>query len=299
MPRSRATPSPSRQDSRHGPRHDAAAVAGLLARVGAAVRDVRRRRGLTRRAVAARSGLSERFLAQIEAGIGNVSLARFADLAAALEVPLASLLEPPDGGAAGRAAAGPIPRVALVGLRGAGKSTIGRRLAKSLHAPFVELDARIERDAGMTIGQIFELNGERHFRRLERDALLALAAEPGPLVLAAGGGLVTDPETWALLRTAFTTVWLSATPEDHWTRVVAQGDRRPMAGKSDAMSELKGLLDARRPLYGQADLTVDTSRLRIGEAVLRVVRHLGSSRAGSERPRRSRDGGGRRDRAGR
>jgi XRE family aerobic/anaerobic benzoate catabolism transcriptional regulator len=251
----------------------------ILARVGAAVRAARQRRGLTRRAVATRSGLSERFLAQIEAGTGNISLLRLVDLAAALEIPIGTLLDPADDGVARREAP-PAPRVALVGLRGAGKSTIGRRLAKRLHAPFVELDARVERAAGMTIGQIFDLNGERHFRRLEREVLQALAREPGPLVVATGGGIVTEPETWALLRSAFTTVWLSAAPEDHWTRVVAQGDRRPMAGSKDAMSELQGLLAARRPLYSQADVTIDTSRLRIGAALLRIVRHLDASGPG-------------------
>ncbi|HYV17734.1 MAG TPA: shikimate kinase [Verrucomicrobiae bacterium] len=271
MPRAAATPSRSE--------------AAILARVGAAVRGARRRRGLTRRAVAARSGLSERFLAQIEAGTGNISLLRLVDLAGALEVPVGALLSPEEDRVTQRAAPPP-PRIALVGLRGAGKSTIGRRLAKRLQAPFVELDARIERAAGMTIGQIFDLNGERHFRRLEREALQSLAAEPGPLVVAAGGGIVTEPETWALLRAAFTTVWLSAAPADHWTRVVAQGDRRPMAGSADAMSELKGLLEARRPLYSQADVTIDTSRLRIGDALLRIVRHLDASAAdlGERRP---------------
>jgi XRE family aerobic/anaerobic benzoate catabolism transcriptional regulator len=266
MPRTRATP---RRSSPIG------GGEAILQAVGAAVRAARRGRGLTRRAVAARSGLSERFLADIESGTGNVSLLRLYDLAAALEVPFVSLLKTTGEQAGGAEAAGPgVPRVALVGLRGAGKSTIGRRLAKALHTPFVELDARIEAAAGMTIGQIFDLNGERHFRRLEREALTALAAEPGPVVVATGGGLVTEPETWALLRSAFTTVWLSAAPEDHWTRVVAQGDRRPMAGKRHAMSELKELLEARRPLYGQADLTIDTSRRGIGAAVQRIARSV-------------------------
>ena len=261
----------------------------LLARVGEAVRSVRGARGLTRRAVAVRSGVSERFLAQIESGIGNVSLLRLADVAAALEVPLVSLL-------AGRDApsdpepVSPPPRIALVGLRGAGKSTIGRRLAKALDAPFVELDARIEAAAGLTIGQIFDLNGERHFRRLEREVLGRLAAEPGPMVVATGGGLVTEPETWALLRSAFTTVWLSASPGDHWTRVVAQGDRRPMAGSADAMAELEALLDARRPLYALADETIDTSALPPDRAVSRILSRLKEARparAGAPRRRRS------------
>jgi XRE family aerobic/anaerobic benzoate catabolism transcriptional regulator len=269
MPRTRATP------RRLRPAQGSPAV---LAAVGAAVRAARRGRGLTRRAVAARSGLSERFLADIESGTGNVSLLRLYDLAAALEVPFVSLLQTTAGTGEAREAETSVPRIALVGLRGAGKSTIGRRLAKTLHAPFVELDARVEAAAGMTIGQIFDLNGERHFRRLEREALTALASEPGPIVVATGGGLVTEPETWALLHSAFTTVWLSAAPEDHWTRVVAQGDRRPMSGKRHAMSELKELLEARRPLYGQAELTIDTSRLGIGAAVQRIARRVTGTR---------------------
>ena len=263
MPRPRATPG-----------HPAARERSLLTRVGDAVRAARRARGLTRRAVAVRSGVSERFLAQIESGVGNVSLLRLADVAAALEVPLVTLLAGRQEAPAAKALEQAAPRIALVGLRGAGKSTIGRRLAKRLGAPFVELDARIEAAAGLTIGQIFELNGERYFRRLEREALEKLAAEPGPMVLAAGGGLVTEPETWALLRSSFRTVWLSASPEDHWTRVVAQGDRRPMADNPDAMSELKGLLKARRPLYSQAALTLDTSRLAIDATVRRIAQDV-------------------------
>jgi XRE family aerobic/anaerobic benzoate catabolism transcriptional regulator len=259
-----------------------ATSARLLARVGDAVLAARHARGMTRRAVAVRSGVSERFLAQIESGIGNVSLLRLADVAGALEVPLVALLTRAGEGTPEASPAAP-RRVALVGLRGAGKSTIGRRLAKVLGARFVELDARIEAAAGLTIGQIFDLNGERQFRRLEREVLERLAAEPEPIVLAAGGGIVTEPETWALLRSAFMTVWLSASPQDHWTRVVAQGDRRPMAGNPDAMTELKGLLQARRPLYGQADLTIDTSRLPIGETVRRIARRVRPERAAAAR----------------
>ncbi|HEV8202410.1 MAG TPA: shikimate kinase [Candidatus Polarisedimenticolia bacterium] len=274
MSRTRATARRSGSAAEPPVRSGEAGGAAILLAVGAAVRAARRGRGLTRRAVAARSGLSERFLAEIESGTGNVSLLRLHDLAAALEVPFVSLIGTAADAGAPDAPGRELPRIALVGLRGAGKSTIGRRLAKALHAPFVELDARIEAAAGMTIGQIFDLNGERHFRRLEREALTALSGEPGPMIVAAGGGLVTEPETWALLRSAFTTVWLSAAPEDHWTRVVAQGDRRPMAGKRHAMSELKDLLEARRLLYGQADLTIDTSRLGIGAAVQRITRRV-------------------------
>jgi len=256
-----AAPAPGRSRPAPSPAGDG----GLLVRVGRSLRDARRGRSLTREGLAGRSGVSERFIARIESGTGNVSLRRLDDLARALEVPLLSLIAAPP------AAAG--PRVALIGLRGAGKSTIGPPLARALRVPFHELDALIEEAAGLPLGQIFEIHGERYFRRLEREVLAALVAGGGPAVIAAGGGVVTDPETWALLRASCTTVWLSAHPEDHYARVLAQGDRRPMAGKADAMAELKALLAARRPLYGMADLQVDTSRVPVG----RQVRALAAS----------------------
>jgi XRE family aerobic/anaerobic benzoate catabolism transcriptional regulator len=227
------------------------------------VRGERHARGLTRRALAERSGVSERFLAQIESGRGNVSLLRLEDLARALDVPMVRLLSAPESTSG--------PRVALIGLRGAGKSTIGPRLARRLKVPFVELDALVEKAAGLPAGQIFELHGERYFRRLEREVLSRLAADGEPVVLAAGGGLVTDPETYALLRSAFTTVWLSATPEDHYRRVLAQGDRRPMAGNPDAMAELRAMLTVRRPLYELASLRVDTSRVSAAAAARAIA----------------------------
>jgi len=240
----------------------AGAASDLLRRVGRALREERRARGHTRRALAALSGVSERFLAQIESGRGNVSLRRLDDLARALDVPFLRLLASP-AGADG-------PRVALIGLRGAGKSTVGARLARALKVPFLELDALIEEAAGLPLAQIFEMHGERYFRRLEREVLSRFASGAGPAVLAAGGGLVTDPETFAILRASFRTIWLSATPRDHYERVQAQGDRRPMAGSPDAMAELEALLAARRPLYAMADLTLDTSTLRVGELVRQI-----------------------------
>ncbi|HKQ96386.1 MAG TPA: shikimate kinase, partial [Candidatus Polarisedimenticolia bacterium] len=166
------------------------------------------------------------------------------------------------------------PRVALVGLRGAGKSTLGRRLAKRMRLPFIELDALIEEAAGLPLGQIFEIHGERYFRRLEREVLARWIGGAAPGVIAVGGGLVTDAETWGLLRAACVTVWLAAAPGDHYARVLAQGDRRPMAGQADAMAELKALLSARRPLYAQADLTLDTSRIPVDEAVRDLAERL-------------------------
>ena len=258
MPRTPGNASPSRPKPGD--------ASSLLRRVGRAVRRERRARGHTRRALAGLSGVSERFLAQIESGHGNVSLRRLDDLARALDVPFLRLLASPAGDDG--------PRVALIGLRGAGKSTVGARLARALKVPFVELDALIEEAAGLPLAQIFEMHGERYFRRLEREMLSRFAAGDGPAVLAAGGGLVTDPETYAILRASCRTIWLSATPRDHYRRVQAQGDRRPMAGSPDAMAELEALLAARRPLYAMADLTIDTSKVPVTEAVRRIAAAL-------------------------
>ncbi|HUD72953.1 MAG TPA: shikimate kinase [Dongiaceae bacterium] len=249
----------------------------MLGRVGAALRERRRAVGFTRRDLAGRSGVSERFIARIEAGDGNVSLRRLADLTRALDLPLLTLLAAPPGAAG--------PRIALVGLRGSGKSTLGRRLARRLRLPFVELDALIEEAAGLPLAQLFEIHGERYFRRLEREVLARFIGAGGPAVIAAGGGLVTDPETWALLRAGCVTVWLSAEPEDHYARVLAQGDRRPMAGQADAMAGLKALLAARRPLYAQADLTLDTSRTPLADAVRDLAARLPATRLPTARRR--------------
>jgi XRE family aerobic/anaerobic benzoate catabolism transcriptional regulator len=168
------------------------------------------------------------------------------------------------------------PVVALLGLRGAGKSTIGARLASRLRLRFVELDAAIEDAAGLTLAQIFELHGEAYYRRLERETLMNVLADPGGLVLATGGSLVNDRETYRLLRRRAVTVWLKARPEDHWNRVVQQGDQRPMAQHPHAMAELRALLAARERLYSEAEHVVDTSRLTVEGAVERLVRELGS-----------------------
>lgn len=238
----------------------------LLEEVGARVRARREGAGLSRRALAERSGLSERFLAQLEVGDGNISLARFAELAAALGASPAALL---DGLGEQRAEV-----IALLGLRGAGKSTIGRALAARRGVPFVELDQRIEDVAGLPLAALFELHGEAHYRRLEREVLAALLATPGSMVLATGGSLVTSPDTYALLRRHARTVWLRARPEEHWSRVVAQGDRRPMAGKAHAFAELGALLAAREPLYARADQVVDTSARLVEDVVTAIAQGM-------------------------
>ena len=224
----------------------------FLESVGQAVRSQRERRGWSRRELATASGVSERFLAQLEAGAGNISLVRFAEVAAALGTTPAELL----------AGLSPDPRgkaIALLGVRGAGKSTIGARLARRLGAKFIEVDQRIEQAAGLRLGEIFELHGEAYYRRLEREVISQLLADGKPLVLAAGGSIVNDPANYSLLRERAHTIWLRAKAEDHWNRVIQQGDQRPMAQNPHAFAELRALLTAREPLYATAHHVVDTS----------------------------------------
>ena len=231
----------------------------VLAALGRHARTQRLSRGLTLREVAERSGVSPRFLVQLEAGTGNISVRRLADVASALGTTASALL------AADEADRSPV--IALLGLRGAGKTTIGKKLAKRRRVPFVELDRRIEQAADLSLGEIFALHGEDYYRRLEREVLQAVLAEGKPIVLATGGGLVASPDTFALLRRSATTVWLRATPEDHWNRVVRQGDRRPMADHPQAMADLRSLLAMREPLYALADHTVDTSTATVEQVV--------------------------------
>jgi XRE family transcriptional regulator, aerobic/anaerobic benzoate catabolism transcriptional regulator len=233
----------------------------LLSGLGQRVRALRAGAGWTLREAAARADLSVRFLTQVEAGQANISVLKLARLAAALGTSPAALLS---GAGAER------PVIALLGLRGAGKSTIGRRLARRLRIPFVELDRRVEEAAGLGLDEIFALHGEDYYRRLERESLERLLAEGRPIVVATGGGIVTSPETYGLLRRRTLTVWLRADPEDHWNRVVQQGDRRPMADHPQAMAELRRLLATRQPLYAEAAHTVDTSRLDLESAVKAV-----------------------------
>lgn len=201
--------------------------------------------------MAERSGLSPRFLVQLESGRGNISVRRLVDVAGALDTTAAELLTLSES-------ASP-PVIALLGLRGAGKTTIGRRLARRRRVPFVELDRRVEQAADLSLGELFTLHGEDYYRRLEREVLQEVLSEGRPIVLATGGGLVASPDTFATLRRSAVTIWLRATPEDHWNRVVRQGDRRPMADHPQAMADLRSLLAAREPLYRMADHIVDTA----------------------------------------
>lgn len=248
--------------------------AELLSALGEAVRARRTALGITLRELATRAGVSVRFLAQLEAGEGNVSIVRLQEIARALGASLGELVaesEKPSGPARARKKSD-VPRVvALLGLRGAGKSSLGARAAAALGVPFVELDALVAREAGMSLATIFEMHGEAYYRRVEHEALRKFLERSRGAVLATGGSLVTAPATYELLRRGATTVWLKARPRDHWDRVVAQGDVRPMQDRPAAMTELKELLDKRGPLYEQADYVINTSAMPIDQAVSRLV----------------------------
>ncbi|HSS01577.1 MAG TPA: shikimate kinase [Kofleriaceae bacterium] len=232
--------------------------------VGAAVRKHRERLGWSRRELATQSGVSERFLAQLETGDGNISLRRFADVARALNTSPSALLAPAD-------APPEVKPIALLGVRGAGKSSVGAALAKRLGVAFVELDQRIEQTAGLPLGELFALHGESYYRRIEREVLTQLLDDPPPMVLATGGSIVNDATNYDLLRSRCRTIWLSARAEDHWNRVVAQGDQRPMAENPHAFAELRALLAARDRLYARADHTIETTGRRVPQVAAEIV----------------------------
>jgi XRE family transcriptional regulator, aerobic/anaerobic benzoate catabolism transcriptional regulator len=270
----------------------AASEAAFLAAIGSEVRRNRAKRGMTRRQLAQASQTSERYLAQIESGVGNPSVSVLRAIAQALDLPCAALL--PEAGA--RTAAlgaildllaqmpeGELPalakdietrvarpgsadrarRIALVGLRGAGKSTLGRMLAQHLGWPFIELDRLVEEDYGASIPDLIEMAGTATFRRHERSALDRIITAHDAAIITTAGGIVANPETYALLLRRTHTIWIKARPEDHMGRVMAQGDFRPMAQNRAAMADLVAILEARRADYSRAEAEIDTS----GEAV--------------------------------
>jgi XRE family aerobic/anaerobic benzoate catabolism transcriptional regulator len=264
----------------------------FLVALGERVRALRSRRGMTRKAVALAADVSERHLANLEYGVGNASILVLLQVAQALQCTLAELtgdittaspewlllrelLEGRDeatlhrvrvavgellgtGGAAAKPS-GRSPRIALVGLRGAGKSTLGQMLADDLGVAFVELSREIEKFAGCSINEIQSLYGQNAYRRYERRALEEAIQIHAEAVIATPGGIVSDPATFNLLLAHCTTVWLQADPEDHMKRVIAQGDLRPMAASKEAMEDLKGILAGRAAFYSKADFKIDTS----------------------------------------
>ncbi|MEZ4444739.1 MAG: shikimate kinase [Polyangiaceae bacterium] len=250
----------------------------ILHRLAERVRTRRTALALTLKELGERAGVSQRFLVSVEGGKGNISVVKLDAVARALNTSAAALLAEDSLAAREddyrlRDHAQPGDRlVALLGLRGAGKSAIGSRVADRLGLPFIELDELVVERAGMSLEAIFELHGVDYYRRLERRALDELLQTPQRGILATGGSIVTSHESFDLLRSHSTTVWLRATPEDHWDRVVAQGDVRPMANREGAMEELRSILRARRALYERAHHVVDTSGLGLERSVSAVVR---------------------------
>ena len=261
----------------------------LLAALGDRVRNLRAQRGLTRKAVAVAADVSERHLANLEYGIGNASILVLQQVAGALHCSLAELVgdvttSSPEwllirellenrsetdlrrarvalGELLGTASVDPARhrRIALVGLRGAGKSTLGQMLADDLDVPFVELSRDIEKLAGCSVREIHDLYGTNAYRRYERRALEESIQIYSEVVIATPGGIVSDPATFNELLAHCTTVWLQAAPEEHMGRVAAQGDTRPMAASKEAMEDLRRILNGRAAFYSKADLSVDTS----------------------------------------
>ena len=274
-----------------------------LRRLGERVREERARRGMTRKILARDSGLSERYLAQLESGKGNLSIKLLRRVGEALNLPLIRLLGdeagqppelqsivellrrlPPERLGEARAlldthfASGDrearLHRIALVGLRGAGKSTLGKMLAQHLEVPFIELDAEIEKDSGLSLAEIFALSGQSAYRRSERHALDGVIEVHPRFVLAAGGSIVAEPETYEELLSRCYTVWISASPEEHMGRVIAQGDFRPMADNKEAMADLNRILAARTPLYARADAVVETAGRTVAASLRRLLASL-------------------------
>ncbi len=283
------------------PPRDLADAAAFLAAVGGEVRKSRAKRGMTRRQLAQASETSERYLAQIESGAGNPSISVLRSVAEALDLPAAALL--PETGER-RAALGSIlgllaqvpekdlpalakelaarvaraggvdrgQRIALVGLRGAGKSTLGRMLAQHLGWPFIELDRRVAEEYGASVPDLIEMAGMATFRRHERDALDRVIAGHEAAIITTAGGIVSNPETYALLLRRAHTVWIKALPDEHMSRVMAQGDFRPMAQNRAAMADLVAILEARRADYARAEAELDTSGDAVEQSFAKLLR---------------------------
>ncbi len=279
-------------------------TARFLELVGQRVRNARQKKGMSRRILAERSGVSQRYLAQLETGQGNISIGLLLRVAQALEFGIEWLVSPDDPWQSDTARAMLLfqratqkqrhdvlqvlqptkpserkaNRIALIGLRGAGKSTLGARLAHQLHSPFLELNHEIEQSSGMPVNEVIALYGQEGYRLLEHQAVERIVATHDTLILAVAGGIAAQSDTFNYLLDHYHTVWLHATPEDHMNRVRAQGDERPMAGNPNAMKELRNILASREEQYKRADAQVDTSDATEDEslaALLDVVKTNG------------------------
>jgi XRE family aerobic/anaerobic benzoate catabolism transcriptional regulator len=289
----------ARPSERKAPASASRSDAAFAAEIGRLVRQGRAKRGMTRRQLAQDSGTSERYLAQIESGAGNPSVVVLRAVAEALDVPMVELLPLAHGRSAdleriveilSRVPPGEMPaiadlieqradraaasdrgrRIALVGLRGAGKSTLGRMLADKLGCPFIELTRLIEQEYGASLPMLIEMSGLAGLRRHERQSLERVIAQNEMAVIATAGGIVSNVETYGLLLRRTHTVWISARPEEHMSRVMEQGDFRPMAKNRQAMSDLVAILDARRADYARAEATLDTSGDKIEQSLAKL-----------------------------
>jgi XRE family aerobic/anaerobic benzoate catabolism transcriptional regulator len=269
----------------------------FLEQLGQRVRTMRALRGMSRKVLAKVSGISERYIAQLESGKGNVSIVLLRRVSQAMGAHLEDLIpstEPTPDWAVIRdllrkatpeqvahakdiLASASAPRrssfsgIALIGLRGAGKSTLGKMLAKRIGWSFVELNKEVERENGLSAAEIIALYGQEGFRRMEQIALKQLLARNESMVLATGGGIVSEPLTFDLILSSFYTIWLKAEPEEHMARVRRQGDLRPMADDRSAMAELRNILLSREPLYSRASAVVDTAGLSVDAAAARLI----------------------------
>jgi len=268
-------------------------VVALLSQVGARVRKARELKGVPRRVLSEMSGVSPRYLAQLEGGEGNISIGLLKRVAIALDQSLESLVGAEDPWESDLLQVADLFRVAdhstqeavlrllnydsagtqraqrlcLVGLRGAGKSTLGRMLGEKLGAPFVELNREIENHGGMPVDEIIALYGQEGYRKLEADALDRVVATYDRVVLAVAGGIVSETSTYNKLLSRFHTVWVKASPQEHMDRVRAQGDERPMAGNPEAMAQLKSILVNREALYDRAHAQLDTSAQNLEQSL--------------------------------
>jgi len=275
-----------------------------LRQLGETVRAARAQRGMTRKMLASHSGVSERFLAQLESGTGNASVLILRQISQALNLSLEAMLpgahasslemkrtvdllqglrpvELSEAQALLLQRFGPKKhdgdrpqRIALIGLRGAGKSTVGKLLAKKLELPFFELDRMIEQTSGISLSMIFDLYGQSGFRRFERRCLDDLLNTQKRFVVATGGSLVSEPTTYERLLTNCYTIWLRATPQEHMSRVIAQGDIRPMAQNPEAMADLQRILQEREDLYGRADVSINTSGKLVEEVIVESLQSI-------------------------
>lgn len=285
-------------------RREGEAASDYLIDLGVRVRAARAQRGMTRKILARDSGVSERYLAKLETGQGNASVLVLRQIADAMDMKLLDLVASDDGSSPERQAlmqlvrqlpeadlgkitdlvhqqlaeerrSGKANRISLIGLRGAGKSTLGPLLANRLGFDFIELNEQIEREFGASLAEIFSLAGQPSFRRYERRCLTEIIENQDHVVIATGGSIVADEETFALLSRHTHMVWLQATPEEHMARVIEQGDMRPMAGSREAMGDLKQILEARNRLYSQADIHYSTSGQSIEQSLQNIVTLLG------------------------